>query len=235
MDPVTEEEAEDDFVEAVDDEICPQPGIPEPSTRVQQQPTQNRTRKPVLTTGICFNDDLETSSDDEIIYETMKRETESIQLRVVGGSPGSASSLASTPLSPKGKARATTSSEDEFREDYFDNHASPFENDLDSLQINNNVAGPTNPRKSAFVFAGSVAEYAGKKSREYRVKQIARTVGKTATLAADIGLSYFGYTRVGADGEPVMKAPGKANVEAGVDLGASVLFPVKNLMVANAG
>ncbi|KAJ3165824.1 hypothetical protein HK101_012063 [Irineochytrium annulatum] len=68
------------------------------------------------------------------------------------------------------------------------------------------------PTLSVFEYLGETAEYAGRKSREYGLDEMARTFSETATqygstlkqrtaMLSDRTLAYFGYTRIGAEEE----------------------------------
>ncbi|KAJ3101729.1 hypothetical protein HDU97_001079 [Phlyctochytrium planicorne] len=68
-------------------------------------------------------------------------------------------------------------------------------------------AGPKTPTMSVFEYLGETAEYAGRKSREYGLDEMARNLSETATIygstlksrtafISDRTLAYFGYTRI---------------------------------------
>ncbi|KAJ3214463.1 hypothetical protein HDU67_001648 [Dinochytrium kinnereticum] len=69
------------------------------------------------------------------------------------------------------------------------------------------IAKPKTPTMAVFEYLGETAEYAGRKSREYGLDEMARSLSETATLygtslkqrtavLSDRTLAYFGYTRV---------------------------------------
>ncbi|KAJ3111931.1 hypothetical protein HDU96_005136 [Phlyctochytrium bullatum] len=70
---------------------------------------------------------------------------------------------------------------------------------------------PRTPTMAVFEYLGETAEYAGRKSREYGLDEMARSLSETASLygstlkqktalLSDRTLAYFGYARIGRDG-----------------------------------
>ncbi|KAJ3391934.1 hypothetical protein HDU84_005082 [Entophlyctis sp. JEL0112] len=137
----------------------------------------NSSNPPVVTSEFSV-DKTQYDSDSEILLETVAEQARSQKLHAVNTTfPDS------------------SSEENDGPEEL---EAASVNANLDANQLESQ--NEKNPRRTVFEFAGRIAEYTGNKFREYRVKQIARTAGKTAALAMELGLGYLGYKRVDKQG-----------------------------------
>ncbi|KAJ3032026.1 UNVERIFIED_CONTAM: hypothetical protein HDU68_008059 [Siphonaria sp. JEL0065] len=184
----------------------------QPQATFQTNTSKHDVKPHLQPSEFWINNDLDYTSDDELIHQTIRETSESIEQLV--------NNQSSPHLEPT-KHNVLPTGED-FTEGY-DEHddMSSHAKTISRLQLDHTTirqtqsplgSSPTTTRKSMFKFIGGVAEYVGIKSREYRIKQIGKTLGNTAVLAADIGLGILGYTRVqidgntGAKGTPAVKA-----------------------------
>ncbi|KAI9353685.1 hypothetical protein BDR26DRAFT_11216 [Obelidium mucronatum] len=123
-----------------------------------------------------------SSDDDEMLRQSILKHSKT-KLCVVGGT-----SDKELPQQPPD----STPPENEINQEHSENYAS-------LLEETKEIPAATTTTKvvatGVFEYLGGLAEYAGVKTREYRIKQIGKIVGKAAFLAADVGLGYLGYTR----------------------------------------
>ncbi|KAJ3117688.1 hypothetical protein HK100_000769 [Physocladia obscura] len=120
-------------------------------------------------------------SDSQILVETFENETKTLKLHVIDHS---------TPVLPEIETLLNEKNENRNELNHAAYNKKTEKKPTGSFE---NISQIKNPRKSVFEFVGRWAEYMGTKAREYRAKEISRTLAKTALLTADIGLVYLGF------------------------------------------